>query len=81
MDTAIPWYKSRTILILIAGMLLSIGAKFGILPREVTQDQIVDFLIWFLPLFFAALARFSSTKVVTTSKAKAEDINASGVIK
>lgn len=78
---AIPWYKSRTILILIAGMLLSIGAKFGFIPKEVTQDQIADFLIWFVPLALAAFARFTSTKVVTTSKAKAEEINATGVIK
>jgi len=80
MDTAIPWYKSRTILTLIAGMLLAIGAKFGLLPKEMTQDQLVDFLIWFVPMLLAAIARFSSTKVVTSTKAKAEEIN-SAVIK
>ncbi len=75
MNEAQPWYQSKTILALMAGIILAIAGKLGILPAELTQDQLVAFLLYFIPMVVAVITRVTSTKQVVATKAKANDIN------
>jgi hypothetical protein len=68
MDQAKSWYKSTTVLALIAGMILQVGGKLGLLPPAVTNDQIVSFLAIVLPMAVALYGRLTATTVLTSSK-------------
>lgn len=75
MDTAIPWYKSRTILVLLAGILIALMNKFGVLPEGMTQDSLVELLLWIVPMILALISRASATKQVVGTAKTAADIN------
>ena len=77
MEEAKPWWQSKTILALIAGLILLVGTKFDLLPEGITQDRVVEFLLVAVPIVVGIFTRFTSTKQVTTTAAKAEDINLS----
>ena len=76
MNGAVVWYQSRSVLAAIAAIII-VGMKaFHVLPADLTQDQIVSFLIVAIPIAVSLEGRISATKQVVTTPAKAAAINA-----
>ncbi len=74
-EVALPWYKSHTVVGIIAAILLSVAQKAGFLG-EVTQDQLIQLLIVVLPMIVALWGRITTTRpVVTLTASKARAIN------
>lgn len=74
-----PWYQSTTVLAMIAGIILALGVKLNLLPASMTQDQIVDFLLWVVPLLLGLYGRLTATHVLTATPAAAKAINTGDV--
>ena len=70
-----PWYLSKTILVLIAGVILALLGKLGWLPADLTQDKVVSFLTVAIPMLLAAWTRYTSKTVVVGSQKAADQIN------
>jgi len=72
---ALPWYASKTVLGIIAAMILTAAQKYGLLTG-VTQDQLVSTAMVIVPLAFALYGRLTTTKpVVTLTGTKARALN------
>lgn len=72
---ALPWYKSQTIVGIIAAIILTVAQRFGLLG-EITQDELIQALFVILPMIVALWGRLNTTRpVVTATAAKARKIN------
>ena len=76
-EVALPWYKSKTVVGIIAAIILSIAQKYGLLG-EVTQDQLIQLIIVVGPMLVALWGRITTTRpVVTLTGTRAKVINRS----
>lgn len=74
-EVALPWYKSHTVLGILAAIILAVAQKFGLLG-EVTQDQLIQLLFVVVPMLVALYGRLTTTRpIVTATAAKARAIN------
>jgi hypothetical protein len=79
-----PWYLSRTILALIAGILLAAASKIAIatgvaLPDGLDADSTIQFLTVVIPMAVAIYGRVTASHVITGTAAKAEILNNAAV--
>lgn len=80
-----PWYMSKTILSLIAGILLASLVKFGNalgidLPDSLNNDSMVQFLSVVIPMLLAIAGRVVAKRTVTSTADKAEVKNTAAII-
>jgi hypothetical protein len=75
MDQAKPWYLSKSVLAQLAAILLLAGTKFGLLPADMTNDQVVNFMLIAIPMAIALYGRLTAKQVLTASKGAAGAMN------
>lgn len=71
MTDAVVWYQSRAVLAAIATIIMAAMSAFHVLPRDLTQDQIVSFLLVAIPAGIALEGRISATKKIAATPARA----------
>lgn len=74
-EEAKPWYKSKVILALLAGLIIQLLGQFDVLPEGYTAENLTEFLLIAIPMVVAMVSRLGSTKKVVATAAKAADIN------
>lgn len=74
-DVAVPWYRSQSVVGIIAAIVLTVAQKFGLLG-EISNDELVQLLLVVLPMLVALYGRLTTTRpVVTLTAGKADAIN------
>ena len=81
-----PWYLSRTILSLVAGILIALTGKFAVnfgitLPESLTTESTIQFLTVVIPMAIAIYGRVNARHTITGSAAGAETLNNAAVAK
>lgn len=63
-DTSKPWYRSRTIVALLAALIITALQQFDFLPAWLTQDRLTNVLMIGAPIAVAIWARIVSTAAI-----------------
>ena len=79
-----PWYLSRTILALIAGIILAFAGRIAVitgiaLPDGLDTESTIQFLTVVIPMAVAIYGRVTASHVITSTAAKAEILNKAAV--
>lgn len=77
-DTSKQWWKSRTILAVLAALIMLGLEKFGALPAWLTEDNLLEFLLVAVPLVAAIVARFGAKDQLRVGKPPALEGNENG---
>jgi hypothetical protein len=75
MDTAKPWYLSKSVLASLAAILMLIGGKFGLLPADMTSDKMIGFLVLIIPMIVSLIGRVTASHKITATKGGADLLN------
>lgn len=67
-DHTKPWYTSTTVLALIAGLLISGLKMLGLLPEDLTEQRLTEFLIIAAPIAIAIFGRMKATTALVKSR-------------
>lgn len=75
-DSLKPWWQSKTILALIATLIIYASSKLGILPPEITHEDVTSFLIVAAPIAVAIWGRLNATKSLAPPPSALPDLYA-----
>lgn len=79
-DSTKPWWQSRTILALIATLIIYSTSKLGILPPEITHEEVTSFLIVAAPIAVAIWGRLSATTAIAPPAAPLPETRPMGIM-